>query len=230
MQTKKIKRNRLNQRIDKVMHLVNLHPKFTDYPYLTKPIEKSLVETLPLKDFDKDGYEVPTPLEHLHYTANGIELNREIQFHIAPVQEWYYDMEASEQHLVLDHCMLLTRYAFAEEAREQLEEVCVNRPILKKLLNIKPKWGIDFSLDFVTHEIVMEVIHIEQDFDSVEEAYDAKERLENIIDNTDWYEGAIKLWKRKDEWENLSSDDHSDYKAQFFGWARAFDNKKVFST
>ena len=35
---------------------------------------------------------------------------------------------------------------------------------------------------------------------------------------------------RKHEWENLSSDDHSDYKAQFFGWERAFDNKKVFST
>ena len=212
------------------MNLINLKPEFTSYPYLTKPIERQLVETLPLKDFDKDGYEVPTPLEHLHYTENGIELNREIQFHIAPVQEWYYDMEASEQHLVLDHCMLLTRYAFAEEAREQLEEVCVHRPILKKLLNIKPKWGIDFSLDYVTHDIVMEVIHIEQDFDNAEEAYDAKQRLESIIDNTDWYEGAIRLWKCKDEWENLSSDDHSDYKAQFFGWARAFDNKKVFST
>jgi hypothetical protein len=76
----------------------------------------------------------------------------------------------------------------------------------------------------------MEVIHIEQDFDSVEEAYDAKERLEHIINNTDWYEGAMRLYQRKDEWENLSSDDHSDYKAQFFGWERAFDNKKVFST
>ena len=210
------------------MHLVNLNPEFTTSPYLTTPIERKLVDTLPFKDFDKDGYEVPTPLEHLHYEANGIELNREIQFHIAPVQEWYRDTEQSEQGLVLDHCMLLTRYAFAGEAREQIEKVCQSRPILQKLLNIKPKWGIDFSLDFVTHNLVMEVIHIEQDFDNLDEAYDAKERLENIIDNTDWYEGAVKLWQRKDEWINLSSDDHSDYKAQFFGWARAFDNKKVF--
>ena len=74
----------------------------------------------------------------------------------------------------------------------------------------------------------MEVIHIEQDFDNLEDAYNAKERLETIINNTDWYEGAVKLWERKDEWINLSSDDHSDYKAQFFGWDRAFDNKKVF--
>ena len=210
------------------MNLVNLHPEFTNNPFLTKPIERSLVETLPFKDFDKDGYEVPTPLEHLHYEANGVELNREIQFHIAPVQEWYRDTEQTEQNLVLDHCMLLTRYAFAGEAREQIEEICRSRPILQKLLNIKPKWGIDFSLDFVSHDLVMEVIHIEQDFDRIEDAYDAKEKLENIIDNTDWYEGAVKLWQRKDEWINLSSDDHSDYKAQFFGWDRAFDNKKVF--
>ena len=210
------------------MQLVNLKPDFKQSPYLSTPIARDLVETLPFKDFDKDGYEIPTPLEYLHYEANGVELNREIQFHIAPVQEWYRDTDQSEVNLVLDHCMLLTRYAFAGEAREQLVEVSKHRPILQKLLNIKPKWGIDFSLDFVTHDLVMEVIHIEQDFDSLDAAEDAKERLESIIDNTDWYEGAIKLWQRKDEWINLSSDDHSDYKAQFFGWARAFDNKKVF--
>ena len=211
------------------MRLQNLYPKFNPDPYLRNAIQRQLVETLPFKDFDKDGYEVPTPLEHLHYEANGVELKREIQYHIAPVQEWYHDIEQSEHGLVLDHCMLLTRYAFAGEAREQLQEVCdINRPILQKLLNIKPKWGIDFSLDYVTHNVVMEVIHIEQDFDNVDEAQDAKERLESIIDNTDWYDGAMRLYQRKDEWINLSSDDHSDYKAQFFGWERAFDNKKVF--
>ena len=211
------------------MKLVNLYPEFTENPYLTKPIERLKVETLPFKDFDKDGYEVPTPLEHLHYEANGVELNREIQYHIAPVQEWYTDVEQSEHRLVLDHCMLLTRYAFAGEARAQIEEVKQNRPILQKLLNIKPKWGIDFSLDFVTHDIVMEVIHIEQDFDNIDEANAAKEKLENIIDNTDWYDGAMMLYAKKHEWIDLSSDDHSDYKAQFFGWHRAFDNKKVFA-
>jgi len=210
------------------MHLVKLNIEFTDNPYLKTPIARQLVETLPLKDFDKDGYEVPTPLEYLHYEANGIELNREIQYHIAPVQEWYTDIESSEHGLVLDHCMLLTRYAFAGEARQQIEEVCQHRPILQKLLNIKPKWGIDFSLDYVTKDVCMEVIHIEQDFTNIDQANEAKHKLEQIIENTDWYDGAMMLYARRDEWINLSSDDHSDYKAQFFGWHRAFDNRKVF--
>ena len=212
------------------MILVNLEPKFDPSPFLTNPIPYLSLETEPFRHFDKDGYEVPTTLERMFYEAQGIELNNEIQYHVAPVQEWFTDTEASERFLVLDHCMLLTRYALANEAREQVEHAVQNRPILNKLLGIKPKWGIDFSLDYIDHDIVMEVIHIEQDFDNIEEAIDAKERLEHIIENTDWYDGAASLWRKKDEWMNLSSDDHSDYKAQYFGWHRAFDNRKVFST
>ena len=210
------------------MKLVNLHPTFTKTPYLTNTIDQKLVEQLRLDHFDKDGYEVPTPLERCFYEAQGIELNCDIQYHIAPVQEWYKDTEYSESGLVLDHCMLLTRYALSGAARHQISLAVDDRPILQKLLNIKPKYGIDFSLDYVTTDIVMEVIHIEQDFDNVDEANAAKERLEHIIDTTDWEQGAQDLYNRKHEWINLSSDDHSDYKAQFFGWHRAFDNKKVF--
>jgi hypothetical protein len=211
------------------MKLKKTDEEFDPSPFLTVPIDRQLVETLRFTDFDKDGYEVPTPLEHLHYEAQGVNLNREIQYHIAPVQRWYIDQTESEQGLVLDHCMLLTRWAFAGEARAQIQEVAQTRPILNKLLGIRPKWGIDFSLDWVDHDICMEVIHIEQDFYTIEEAQAAKQRLEHIIENTDWAQGARDLIRRKHEWQDLSSDDHSDYKARYFGIDRAFDNKKVFA-
>lgn len=212
------------------MRLVNLEPTFDPNPYLTVPINESKLETLRLDHFDKDGYEVPTTLERMFYEAQGIDLNNEIQYHVAPVQEWYVDTEYSERYLVLDHCMLLTRYALGGAAREQVQRVERQRPILNKLLGIRPKWGIDFSLDYIDHDLCMEVIHIEQDFDNIDAALEAKSRLEHIIENTDWYDGVCSLIKKRDEWINLSSDDHSDYKAQFFGWERAFDNKKVFSS
>lgn len=211
------------------MKLRNLNPEFTANPYLTKPIERHLVETLKLQDFDKDGYEILTPIEKLHYDAMNRELNIEIQFTRSPAQYWYVDDEDSEVGLVLDHCMIIERYAFAGEAREQLEEVAKQRPILYKLLGIKPKWGIDFSLDYVSQDICMEVMHVEQDFLFLEEAVEAKQKLEHIIETTDWEAGAQELIKRKSEWIDLSSDDHSDYKAQFFQWHRAFDNRKVFT-
>ena len=209
------------------MKLRNLNPTFTAQPYLTQPIERNLVETLKLQDFDKDGYEILTPIEKLHYDAMNKELNEEIQFTRSPAKYWYVDDEDAEQGLVLDHCMIIERWAFAGEARKQLEEVAKQRPILYKLLGIKPKWGIDFSLDYVSQEICMEVMHVEQDFLSVEEAVAAKNKLEQIIETTDWEAGVKELIKRKSEWADLSSDDHSDYKAQFFGWHRAFDNRKV---
>ena len=211
------------------MKLVKQDNNFDASLYLKTPIPQPLIDNLVLKDFDKDGYEVPAPLERAFYDAQGIKLNYDIQYHIAPVKPWYLDIEDSEKELVLDHCMLLQRFALDGPAKQQVEQAVENRPILQKLLNIKPKWGIDFSLDYVTKDIVMEVIHIEQDFVELEEALKAKEKLESIIENTDWLEGAKKLIEKRDEWEALSSDDHSDYKAQYFGWHRAFDNMKVFS-
>lgn len=198
--------------------------------YLSNRISESELLNLSLKDFDKDGFEVPAPLEQAYYRANNINLNTEIQYHVAPVKCLYIDVEDSDQELVLDHCMLLERYGFIGPAKSQLINAIEQKPIVQKLLSIVPKWGVDFSLDYITPDICMEVIHIEQDFHDYDEAVQVTNNLQKFIEGTDWLEGAKELIKCKDVWAELSSDDHSDYKAEFFGWHRAFDTYKVFKT
>lgn len=210
------------------MKLQNTGAMFAKNPYLTTPIDYQKLLNTPLKDFDKDGYEIDTPLELEHYILNNIDVHHKIQFHHSTGKPWYIDKTNSEQGLILDHTQLLTRWAYAGEARARIKEVAEQRPVLNKMLAIKPKWGIDFSLDYVTHDVCMEVFHIEKDATTYEEALALKDKAEQIIDNTDWESAIQDILKRKDEWYNLCSDDQSDWKARYFGWHRAFDSKKVY--
>lgn len=210
------------------MKLLRTDAKFAKHPFLTTPIDYLKLQTVPLKDFDKDGYEIDTPLELEHYVLNNVDVHHKIQFHHSTGKPWYIDKENLEQGLVLDHTQLLTRWAYAGEARQRIEAIAKDRPVLNKLLAIKPKWGIDFSLDYISHEVCMEVFHIEKDATTYEEALELKDKAEQIIDNTDWESAIQDILKRKDEWYHLCSDDQSDWKARYFGWHRAFDSKKVY--
>ena len=209
------------------MRLHKNHVVLFPEPYLTQPIHTDVLYNAEFRDFDKDGYEVATPIERLHYEYNGALIG-DVQYHTACCQQWYRDRDMSESGLILDHTQILHRWAYAGEARAAIERAAQSRPVLNKLLRIKPKWGIDFSIDYVTHEHCFEVFHIEQDAVTYNDAVDLKDRAEELIDSADW-EGRIQeIIDRKSEWINLCSDDQSDWKARFWGWERAFNSKKVY--
>ena len=63
-----------------------------------------------------------------------------------------------------------------------------------------------------------------------DELVEYKVRAEEIILGTDWMEAGLAVKTKRDEWSGLSSDDQSDWKARYFGWYRAFDNRKVYAT
>jgi hypothetical protein len=78
-------------------------------------------------------------------------------------------------------------------------------------LSIRQKWGIDFSLDYVSPEgWSIEMFHIENDFLSLSCAIEAKKRAEDLIVNADWYALLEQMIDRKDEWQSLCSDDQAD--------------------
>jgi hypothetical protein len=141
--------------------------------------------------------------------------------------EWYYANPEPVKGPYFDHCMLLERWDYQEQAREQIEKHAKRRPILKKLLKLTPKWGIDLAMEYMWENgDITEVFHIEIDKRSLPEIQEYKEKIENIIQNNDWHDVAQSMENKKDEWFNLCSDDQSDWRCKFLGLPRAYDNLK----
>ena len=196
-------------------------------PYITNPIDDNLMVTS-MKFFDKDGYEL-NKLEQLYYEANDVNVSEKHLYHTANHLWWILPEENLKIGPVLDHSLINTRWSYAGEAREQILDHLSNNPLLKKLLDIKPKFGIDFSLDWIDEDSCFELFHIELDRFNRDEIQRYKQKAERIILNTDWKSAGLGVKSRISEWFNLSSDDQSDWKARHFGWHRAFDNRKVYA-
>ena len=171
--------------------------------------------------FDQNGYDL-TELEKVYSLYNDDEYYSHRQHRFSIKKPWYYQVPEATEGPVINHCYLFERKGYSGAARKQLELWASQIPIFCKLLAIKPKWGIDFSMDYVGNDgqgnmIACELFHYEYDCFSFEEAEEAKLRVENVIENTDWNEAAKTLLSRKSEWENLPFFEQSDWKCNFFG-------------
>ena len=93
-----------------------------------------------------------------------------------------------EQHpnLFLDHAHVNVRYAYEGELKEQIEKHAQKNPRLYKLLNIKPKYMVDFCLDWIQDSRVMELIHIEHDFREYDQCISHLKIMEDLIQSTNW--------------------------------------------
>jgi len=202
--------------------------QFVENPQLTVAVDDDQLLDADPRYFDKDGYEL-NHQERLFHRAAGIEIDQGHLFHTANHVTWFYDKQQSENHLVLDHSTINMRWDYRGEAREQIERLADQKPSLNKLLGVVQKWGIDFSLDYVYRGHCLEVFHIEADYLNYDEALHDKHSAEQLILHTDWWDGAYCLLRDKDKWAHLNSDDQADYKSKYFGWKRAFDNRKVFN-
>jgi hypothetical protein len=197
-------------------------------PTITKPVDCDILLQADHRYFDKDGYELNYQ-ERLFHKNSNITIDEGHLFHTANHVTWFYDKEQSQNQLVLDHSTLNMRWNYTGAAREQIKELAIHKPSLNKLLGVVQKWGIDFSLDYVYTGHCLEVFHIEADYLNYDEAMVDKEKAEQLILNTDWWDGARCLLRDADKWSHLNSDDQADYKSKYFGWKRAFDNRKVFN-
>ena len=162
------------------MRLYLTKNKFNEDGYWRTPIDKTdlLLKQESVHLFDQNGYQL-TPTEIAYANADNYPvIHRRHEWMLC--KQWMVSREINcGPHI--NHCQLLERKSFADEARQQMLFYATRNPLLWKLIRMRPKWGIDMSIDYVDRRgNVFEIFHYEWDnFDqsSVEEK---KEEIEDM--------------------------------------------------
>ena len=163
--------------------------------------------------FDQNGYHL-TKAEQAFLTYNGykpIERRHEDCLR----QDWIVWDKREGAHI--NHSDIFERKGFKSNAYDQLVAIAEVNPMLYKLLKMKPKWGIDISIDYVSKDAVFEVFHYEWDAFEYDAVMEKKHEIEYFVLNQDWEEVANKLWKIKDKWINLPFFEQTQWRTDYFG-------------
>ena len=162
-------------------------------------------------------------LEQEYYRENNINLTCCLN-HACDQRVW---LEGGDDNIKVDHALILHRWNFLGEARDQLERHKTRFPQLNKYLLLKPKWGIDFALEYYNDDDFMEIIHFENDYSSYDKAQEEIKKFEVKIFNTDWKDFVKNLMSKSDEWRHLKGMAQNDWKANFWGINKAETTLKV---
>ncbi len=179
--------------------------------------EKTIYEICAV--FDQNGYKM-TDIEILFCNKNFPDLSSKYRPNIEETScfaDWF-TQPLKKKGAVLNHSWLFQRKGFAGDAYKEVAKVARRHPILHKVLRIRPKWGLDFSIDWVDREgNVFEILHWEWDSFSFTDTIRMKDDAQKIILNTDWEDVGKHLLNRKEEWHSLPFKQQSDYKCAFVG-------------
>ena len=167
--------------------------------------------------FDQNGYDL-TKLEQLYAVANGANTTRHRNSeHITLRQTWFED-DSPESGPHINHAVMFERKGYSGEALQQLTTWAGYRPQFHKLIAMRPKWGLDFSIDYADRDgNVFELLHWEYDGFEYDEIQNKKIRMEEFLVNQDWTDRAKTMLARKDEWHGLGFFEQSEWKTRFFG-------------
>ena len=198
--------------------LVLTENKFDPNGYWSEPVGKLLFlpthEDLDL--FDQNGYDL-TVLEQ-HFMSTNAQAHRA---HRSALKKPWFKQPLKVEGAVLNHSLLFERKAYSGAARDQLIRWSRKLPLIHKILSIRPKWGLDFSMDYVdTQGNAFEVLHWEYDGFSYEEIEAVKQYIEPILLNIDWDEAGRSILASKDQWHHLDFFAQSEWKCDYFGIPR----------
>jgi hypothetical protein len=188
---------------------------FSKQAYYTEPtLEVDVLRDPNCVDlFDQNGYHL-TKAEQAFLVANGYDpIERRHEDCLR--QDWIVWDKREGAHI--NHSDIFERKGFNGTAKLQLEKFAVTNPMLYKLVKMKPKWGIDISIDYVSEDAVFEVFHYEWDSFDYNAVVEKKLEIEQFILSKDWDDIAKILWKKKDLWYDLNFFDQTQWRTDFFG-------------
>ena len=166
--------------------------------------------------FDQNGYDL-TGLEQRYARANGTQAHAHREHRHALKAPWFAQPERVEG-AVLNHSLLFERKGYSGEALQQLEQWAKINPLIYKIIRIRPKWGLDFSMDYADRDgNVFEVLHWEYDGFDYGEVEARKQQLETRFAAIDWDDAATRILRQKDQWHHLDFFAQSDWKCNYFG-------------
>jgi hypothetical protein len=167
--------------------------------------------------FDQNGYDL-TAIEILYSEVNGGHHSWHRNSHHVALKQPWFTQPMLTHGAVINHALLFERKAYQGDALEQLKSWVQQLPLIWKVIRMRPKWGLDFSIDWADDAgNVFEIFHYEFDSFDYAEIADLKLKLEHKFLNTDWDGAALELLRRKSEWHHLGFFEQSDYKCAFFG-------------
>ena len=186
--------------------------------YWDKPIEKLLYQPIieDLDLFDQNGYDL-TPLEQYFAYSNKVKPKKHREHLRALKQEWFIQPPTTEgSHL--NHSFLFERKGYTGAALDKLEFWAKTLPLVNKIIALRPKWGLDFSMDYADREgNAFEVLHWEWDSFVYEETECIRKIVEPVLLNIDWCDAAHQILAQKDKWHHLDFFAQSQWKCRYFG-------------
>jgi hypothetical protein len=189
--------------------------------YWDKPIEKLvyLPTTEDLDLFDQNGYDL-TPLEQHFAYSNYAKPNKHREHIRALKKDWFVQNNKIEG-AVLNHSLLFERKGYTGDALKELKLWAKDLPLVHKIIALRPKWGLDFSMDYVDRDgNAFEVLHWEYDGFDYEEVQVRKLQVQAKLATIDWDEAGEQILKHKDAWHHLDFFEQSHWKCDYFGIPR----------
>jgi hypothetical protein len=137
---------------------------------------------------------------------------------VALKQPWIVQSLPQIEGSVLNHSLLFERKGYAGDALAELHNWAKTLPLIHKVIAIQPKWGLDFSMDWVDREgNAFEVLHWEWDSFDYDEIETVRKTIEPILLNIDWHDAGQRILAHKSQWHHLDFFAQSSWKCRYFG-------------